>query len=131
MASYPGWYISSPSAIVHLPVIEAHEMDGGTEQSNIEFETDGLKHYAYEQADRDILKLTFRVNSAAHLQAFRDWHDAVHGAVLPFYYVTSDGVTLYVKKRQAGFIFRRQRGVNRYEIPVELRVEPTDAELLE
>lgn len=130
MASFPGWYLTDVAQIVYLPEIEGHEADLGQEIGDEYLETDGGKGYAYNQFEREIMHLTWPSVNAAGLAALRAMHDAVGGRALPFYYKDSDGVTTYVRKEDPNFIYRRLPSYpDRFEVKMNLRQEPTDAEI--
>lgn len=129
MASVPGYYLSSPAAIVYLPVVEAHEANLGEQRMDLLVETDGGKRWVYNQFVREMVTVTFRNLTTAQLAAFRTMHDTVQGQGLPFYYVTSDAVTLYVRK-QKDFLYARTKSRTMYDVRLELSAEPSDASLL-
>lgn len=128
MASNPSYYLTTPSAAVQLPKIEMHEADLGEERGDISFETDGGKRYTYNQFKREKKRLTFRNLTAAQLAIFRTMHTAVGGQTTAFFFIDSDGTTIYCKK-QKDFLFRRLRSNNTYEVVLELTEEPSDASI--
>lgn len=129
MTSLPGYYLSSPGSIVYLPIKEAHEGNFGEERGDIVIETGGGKRWVYNQYGREMMKIMFRP-TGAQLPAFRALHNAVHGQKLAFYYVTSDGVTIYCRKQKDFLYTRIKAPIDRFELVLELTSEPTPAELL-
>lgn len=127
MSSFPGYYVSNPALIVFLPRKENHEAPLGADPGVIEVETGGGKRYRYKQFDREVQTLTFMCNTA-ELAAFRTMHNTV--GLNAFFYVNSDGVTMYVKK-QVSFLYNRIASFPDYfTVTLELKQEPTDASLL-
>ena len=129
MASLPGYYISSPAAIVYLPVREKHTAQLGEARGDISIETDGGKNWVYNQFKRTMESLTFRVNGT-QLAAFKAMHDALNGQSTAFYYVDSDGLTFYCRKQQ-DFLYTRIGSAPPYlyDVTLNLKGEPTDAEI--
>jgi hypothetical protein len=127
MASFPGYYLTNVALRVNLPMVETHDADMGEERGDISLETDGGKRYTYNQFKREKRRFTFHCVSQAQLDAFRTMHTTVQGQTLPFYFVDSDGVTMYCKK-QKDFMFRRIKAPGfQYDVVLELTEEPADA----
>lgn len=97
---------TSPLAFVTLPVVPRFGSDiMGQADHDIQHETDGGQQWTYrEYTRREPWKLIFRLTHA-QLAEFRAMHDAVDGALNPFYFrlnIEDFDVTLYCRK-ESGF----------------------------
>lgn len=98
----PAEYSLDNSIWVELPVAPRFGSDFmGQENRDIEHETDGGQSWYYRAFQRrKPWTLTFRVTHA-QLADFRTLHDAVDGALTPFYFrlnIEDFDVTLYCRK---------------------------------
>lgn len=97
---------SSPLVFVDLPSVNRTPgaprfgAEKHLDERDTSFETDDGSFWAYRNFSRNVWRLTFRVNET-QLMVFRTMHDAVDGALTPFYFRLGTEV-LYVRK-ESGF----------------------------
>ena len=132
----PGYYITSYASVVTLPVAPRYGSPIGVEENDIELTTERGGTYVYEQYEKQVLSLKFRL-TASELVDFETMRTNVGRQ--PFYWLpdVNNPSDVYYVRRSRNFMPKEleepawKDGVETalYDLDIELKTEVSSIEI--